>query len=61
MEERKEGKKGEKGSIRYFPTIFFWPRSEKREGQVEKSEEKVLVFLYLYIFMFYIYILSSCI
>lgn len=54
LEDGREGKKGEKGSIRYISRRFlFRPRREKREGHLEKSEEKVLVFFCIYIFIYF--------
>lgn len=67
MEERKEKEKRERQYKVYFPTIFFRPRREKREGHLEKWEEKVFciyIFICLYIFMSYIYYLvvfSRCV
>lgn len=65
----KRGKRREKGSIRYIPNDFFSglggrkEKEEKREGHLEKSEEKYwfFVFLYLYIYIYYYLVVFSCI
>lgn len=58
-EERRERRKRQYKV--YSQRSSFGLGGRRREGHLEKWEEKVLVFLYLYIFMFYIYILFSCI
>lgn len=56
-EERKE--RGEKGSIRYFPTISFSASEREKRRTFREAGRKSIgffVFIYFYIFMFYIYI-----
>lgn len=68
--EEERGKRGEerkerKGSIRYISQqSSFGLGGRRREGHVEKSEEKVFgffVFIYFYVIYIFIYILFSCI